>query len=573
MRYYVLASDYDGTLAHAGQVSNETMSALKRLLATRRKLILVTGRELDDLLSILPNIALFDWVVAENGALLYHPATKEVKLLAEPPSAKFVAELQQRGVDPVSVGRSIVATVRPHETTVLQVIREQGLELQVIFNKESVMVLPAGVNKATGLAAALKQMGLSTHEVVGVGDAENDHAFLSICECSAAVANALPAIKERTDLVLQGIDGAGVVELIDRIIDNDLSPLQGKLSRHHLLFGKDADGKEVRLPPYGESLLIAGPSGSGKSTTTTSFLERLAEHRYQFCIIDPEGDYEKLDFAVTLGNGRHEPAVEEVLQLLADPTKNVVVNMVGVRLADRSGYFLKLLPQLLELRARTGRPHWLVVDEAHHVLPTSWELGSFAFPTDLERTAFITVHPGEINTVALRCVGSVIAVGATPAKTIESYCQALGKEPPKIGTLDLDAGEVLLWRMATGEAPRRIHVIPSRTERQRHTRKYAEGELPPDRSFYFRGPEQKLNLRAQNLLLFLQLSDGVDDQTWLHHLGQGDYSRWFRKGIKDDALATETEAIEQKPGISAAESRALIRQAVERRYTLPAKPS
>src|SRR5262249_5013843 len=134
----------------------------------------------------------------------------------------------------------------------------------------------------------------------------------------------------------------------------------------------------------------------------------------------------------------------------------------------------------------------------------------------------------------------------------------------------LEAGEILLWRRQTGEPPRRVRVALSRTERRRHTRKYAEGELAPDYSFYFRGPEGKLNLRAQNLTLFLQMADGVDDQTWLHHLGEGDYSHWFREHIKDDGLAAEAEAVERMPGVSPSESRSLIRQAVERRYTLPA---
>src|SRR5207253_2522882 len=98
------------------------------------------------------------------------PASREIKLLGEPPSERFVQELRRRGVSPLSVGRSIVATWHPHETTVLEVIRDLGLEMQVIFNKDAVMVLPAGVNKATGLTAVLHELELSPHEVVGVGD-------------------------------------------------------------------------------------------------------------------------------------------------------------------------------------------------------------------------------------------------------------------------------------------------------------------------------------------------------------------------------------------------------------------
>ena len=192
MRYLVLAVDYDGTLAADGRVDAPTVAALERLRASGRRVLLVTGRELADLRRVFDRLDLFDRVVAENGALLYDPTARAERPLAEPPPEELVARLRGAGVAPLSVGRSIVATREPHETTVLAVIRELGLELHVVFNKGAVMVLPSGVNKATGLAAALGELGLSAHNVVGVGDAENDHAFLAACECAAAVANALP---------------------------------------------------------------------------------------------------------------------------------------------------------------------------------------------------------------------------------------------------------------------------------------------------------------------------------------------------------------------------------------------
>jgi HAD superfamily hydrolase (TIGR01484 family) len=224
MRYLVLACDYDGTLALHGRVDEATLAALQRVLASGRKLILVTGRELDDLARTFSHQQLFEWIVAENGALLYHPASQQEKVLCERPPQAFLDRLRQQGVTPMSVGRVIVATWHPHETAVLATIRELGLELQVIFNKDAVMVLPAGINKATGLAAALDAMKLSPHHVVGVGDAENDLAFLDLCACSAAVANALPLVKERVNVVLHGDHGKGVRELIDALLANDLGP-------------------------------------------------------------------------------------------------------------------------------------------------------------------------------------------------------------------------------------------------------------------------------------------------------------------------------------------------------------
>jgi len=232
MRYLALACDYDGTLARAGRVADATIAALKKLRASGRKLILVTGRELEDLLRVFPRSDLLDWVVAENGCLLYRPATQEQLPLHEPMPSKFIETLQARGV-PLTVGKVICATWVPHEGAVLEAIRECGLELQVIFNKGAVMILPPGHNKASGLAAALDKLGLSPHNVVGIGDAENDHAFLELCGCAVAVANALPWVKEKADFVTQGEDGDGVVELADEMVASDLAQREEFSARHH----------------------------------------------------------------------------------------------------------------------------------------------------------------------------------------------------------------------------------------------------------------------------------------------------------------------------------------------------
>lgn len=222
MRYRVLATDYDGTLAHDGHVDAPIREALCRLKASGRRLVLVTGREWDELIAIFPQYELFDAMVLENGAMLNRPPSKELQVLCESPSDAFVDNLRRRGVAPLSVGRAIVATFRPNERIVLEVIREMGLDLQVIFNKDAVMILPSGLNKATGLVAALKSLGCAASETVGVGDAENDHAFLAMCGCAVAVQNALPAVKERADIITSAPRGHGVAELIDRILSGKM---------------------------------------------------------------------------------------------------------------------------------------------------------------------------------------------------------------------------------------------------------------------------------------------------------------------------------------------------------------
>jgi len=200
------------------------------------------------------------------------------------------------------------------------------------------MVLPASVNKMTGLGAALAELKLSRHNVVGVGDAENDHAFLNCCECSVAVANAIPAIKERVDLVTNGERGAGVVELIDRVLDDELRSLPMIPEKHGVLLGRTAEG-DIYIDAQEQTLLLCGQSGAGKSTFTAGLAERLIERDYQVCLIDPEGDYENVPGFVTVGDEQHPPSFEQISEILENPASNLIINLVGVKMQDRPSSF------------------------------------------------------------------------------------------------------------------------------------------------------------------------------------------------------------------------------------------
>ncbi len=565
MHYHVLACDYDGTIAREGRVDEATLDALRRLAATGRRLVLVTGRELDDLQRVFPETVLFDRIVAENGAVLHDPRTRRTRTLGPPPPADFVDELARRGVQPLSVGSVIVATWEPWETVVLDAIRDLGLELQVIFNKGAVMVLPSGLNKRTGLLAALVELKLSPHNCAGVGDAENDHAFLEACECAVAVANALPGLKDRADLVTRGDHGGGVVELVEMLIEDDLRGREAH-RRHRVPLGTSESGRLVSLPPHDCVVLVAGGSGGGKSTAATAIVERLVERDYQVCIIDPEGDHDGLEgFAVT-GSPGHPPDLDHVMQALSRPAQHVAVNLLSVAMTDRPRVFASVLTRLHELRLATGRPHWVVVDEASHVLHASSAPVSLDLFQDSTSVLLVTIDPARLDPTVLERTDVVIAVGDQVAATIANFAKATGMAPPTDPAGTDDEGRPLIWfvRSATAE---RLALAPSRAERRRHRRKYAEGELGPDKSFYFRGPRGTLNLRAQNLLVFNQIAEGVDDETWLFHLKNGDVASWFSLAVKDDDLAAIAREVAES-GASAVESRARIRDAIDERYTL-----
>jgi HAD superfamily hydrolase (TIGR01484 family) len=548
MRYHVLACDYDDTLATLGKVDEHTVKTLERVSRSGRKLLLVTGRELDDLLAVFPHADLFDLVVAENGGLLYDPGQRTRDPLADAPPAEFVERLRAQGVTPLGVGAVVVATREPYDVQVHEAIRELGLELQVIRNKGAVMVLPPGVNKASGLAAALVRLQMSRHNVVAVGDAENDHAFLAAAECGAAVANAVPALLRQCDLPLDHDAGEGVGRLAALLLSGELDEVE--VPRHHVLVGhegKEGD-EEVRLPPYGTGLVVAGPSGSGKSTVTTALIERLIEDDYQCVVIDPEGDYAEFPDVAVLGEPDRPPSVEEVLRLLESPDRSAVVNMIGLPLRDRPAFFTELLPRLTSLRARLGHPHWVVVDEAHHLMPAELQEVPIKDVGEVGSTLMITVHPEALSPAALTLVDNVIAVGPEPDATLSAFAGALGRTAPGI---EGGGDGIVLWRTGSDAA------LDART-------------MSKGKSFYFTGPEERLSLRARNLHTFVELAEGVDDDTWTHHLRQGDYSSWIRDKLGDDELAEEVAAVERdEPD----DSLRRVAELIEQRYTLPAEPT
>ena len=567
MHYVALATDYDGTVAHDGVIDPPTLAALQRLRASNRKLILVTGRELEDLIRVLPEIGVFDLVVAENGALLYWPETKRERLLAPAPEPAFVQALRDAGVNPLSVGHAIVATWEPNETKVLAAIRDLGLELQITFNKGAVMVLPAGVTKESGLRAALKELDISPNNTVAVGDAENDFAFFNLCGMPVAVSNALPMLKDQAVLVTEGARGAGVEELIDRLLKTDLAELDSGNARQTVQLAEPlGEGDPLVIVPQRQSLLLAGASGGGKTTLTTGLVERMAARGFQVLLIDPEGDYEDMDEAIVIGSPQDAPDISKVIDLLLKTDSAVAVNLLGVKLPDRPAFFARLLPELLALRARTGRPHFIVVDEAHHMLPESYDPGGDALPAELKGFLFVTVRPEAVSARVMDCLDRMIAVGDEAGAAIRTFCAAVHLDPPDAPDR-VERGEMLTLSR-TGPL-RHLKVIPGSGTRTRHLRKYAEGKLGDDRAFFFRGPGNALNLRATNLVMFIEMGAGVDEATWEHHRKQGDYSTWIGSSIKDQALTQEVAAIEQgdQPFDAARDA---VRTAIEARYTLPA---
>jgi hydroxymethylpyrimidine pyrophosphatase-like HAD family hydrolase len=206
-----LATDYDETIATNGYVDQSTLDALKRFRQSGRKLLLNTGRTLNDLRTVFPDLHHFDLIIVENGAVIFDPHTRQNTPLAEAPPGPLLEAFRRRGV-PLLRGDVILETWTSYSNAIKQSIEESGVPRHLTYNKSSVLINPPGIHKGYGLLTALKRFGISAANTAGIGDAENDHDLLSASGVAVAVPHAIPALKSQAHHIL------GPIELIARIL-------------------------------------------------------------------------------------------------------------------------------------------------------------------------------------------------------------------------------------------------------------------------------------------------------------------------------------------------------------------
>jgi hypothetical protein len=280
-------------------------------------------------------------------------------------------------------------------------------------------------------------------------------------------------------------------------------------------------------------------------------MERLIDAGYQFCATDPEGDYESFEGAVVLGRSDVAPDPTAILETLRTPAQCVVANVLALPQDDRPAFFASLAEATDNLLHEAGRPNWLVIDEAHHFLPTGTDA---RLPAERGSVFMVTTRAELLAPSALEAIDAIVAFGEEAPALLASALKPIGADPALAASSAApQTGRALFWdSIVAGFQP-----DAARVRRVRHRRKYAFESLADSKTFYFRGPEGRLNLRAANLITFAELAKGVDDDTWLFHLRRGDYSRSFAQMIGDEELAQEAHAVERVDAIAA-------------RYTSPA---
>jgi hydroxymethylpyrimidine pyrophosphatase-like HAD family hydrolase len=569
----VLACDFDGTGAAGGSLAPEVAEALG--LARRRGIVtmLVTGRVLDDLKMANVDLGVFDAVVGENGALVWLPDQQRTIQMGKPPPGHFLGELRARGV-PLQAGAVVVGTWDRHTGEVLDLIRRAGVDSQLVFNRSALMLLPSGINKATGVERALAELGRSARNMIAFGDAENDLPLLALAEVGVAARGSVPSLAAAADVQLSQGGPEGVAIYLRHLLERDgVVPTP---PRRHVVLGHDAGGTPATLPASGLNVMITGDPRAGKSWLAGLAAERLIEEGYRVCVIDPEGDYKPLGERpqiVCLGETLALPPPERLPDVLATMPLSVILDLALLPQHAKLRYVDEALGALEAARRVTGIPHWIIVDEAHYFFHEDAPCCRH-FESRTGNYVFVTYRPSLVAPPVFASAGAFVVTRTEIEDEryfINSLLQARGPKDlvpsDALASLGLPAAGLLVEEDG-GSRWQVFQPAERASPHTRHHRKYADGRLPDDKAFRFLHADGAGPALAHNMAEFRDAIRALPLASLEHHLRSGDFSRWAREVLGDAELAGGLAKIEHTAALGGMPRRAEIIRHIEDRYMI-----
>ena len=575
MKLSVLALDYDGTIARDDTLDASVRDAIAEARRLGIKVMLVTGRTLNDLQRVAGELAFVDGVVAENGAIVHFPDGGLTAPLAPPLPPAFAAALQARGV-PFEAGECLVDADASAAPRLLAVIRGLELSIVLVFNRSRVMALTQGISKATGLSAALEMLRTSPRNAVAVGDAENDHELLRLAEVSAAVEWGSATLRASADIVIGGSGPPAVGNFIKSLATSGRLPAPVR-ARRRLTLGHTADGREFSLAVRGRNMLIMGETNSGKSWPAGLLCERLILHGYSLCVIDPEGDYRTLDALPgvrVLGGENGLPTPRALLHALRYPDRSVVIDLSCITQQAKLEYIRSTLPALNVMRRRMGTPHRIIVDEGHYFLRDAVNQRLL----DLEFNGYIVVTywPSQLPQKLVAATEVILVTRESNREEIDAlrqHCQACQHVSHSswamLPELRLDQAVALPVTEEAGSELLPFTIGKRLTPHVRHRQKYVDVPIADDRAFVFRGARAATAGRVRTLREFVIVLQNLELRDADGYLRRGDFSRWISDVFGDHALAREVREHERVYVQSrSANAVSLVVKAITARYEL-----
>jgi hydroxymethylpyrimidine pyrophosphatase-like HAD family hydrolase len=554
MKFSVLALDFDGTIARNDTLDDSVRQAIAALRGVGIVVILVTGRILEDLRRVAGGLHFVDAVVAENGAVVEFPVSGYTTRNGTPPSPRFVDALRQVGIG-FDVGSVVVEADASDAHGILTIIRRLELPLTIAFNRGRLMVLPQTISKATGLKQALAVLRLSPRNAVGIGDAENDHELLQVCEVGVAVGWGSDVLKAAADYVLPGDGPPAVADYVRSLATTRLLPTATR-SRRRILLGHTDDGQPLELAVRGRNVLVAGDPKSGKSWVAGLLCEQLILLGYSLCILDPEGDYaslEALPGVTVLGGANPLPPPGDVVRALRHADVSVVIDLSRAHHDAKFEYMRNLLPALATLRRHTGVPHRIVVDEAHYFLHDVDAPG--LLDLQLNGYTLVSYRASKLHPEALTATQAIVVARESDPHEVQALfalCRSCARQRSPAEWEDM------LGRLAIGEAAvlpvteeaqgdlRRIRLAPRLTPHVRHQAKYIDVPVAESLAFLVWRNGSPTGRRIRTWREFVDVLETTPTSGLKGHLHRHDFSRWIADVFGDYPLAETIRGMEEQ---------------------------
>lgn len=247
----LLISDLDGTLLEKDHtISQETIELVKKIRSLGVLFSIATGRALNAAKSYIERLNITTPVILFNGARIYDPFEKRylvqhllskravelaIEIIASHKSftaAFFVDEevyaynvglnaatymirdaLVYKSISDLEFVKKvdvtkIVFASYPHNLSKLEIELPEvfGQEADVVRSEDDLLeILPKHVNKGNALKELCKMLGISTNEVVAMGDSLNDFEILRISGIGVAVGNAKDELKKIAKLYIDKV--------------------------------------------------------------------------------------------------------------------------------------------------------------------------------------------------------------------------------------------------------------------------------------------------------------------------------------------------------------------------------
>lgn len=537
--FRAVAVDYDGTITSERRPTDPMLAAIRSVRSANRRIVLVTGRILAELVADFPDVyGHFDAVVGENGAVLWHNGYE--RALVPAVSVHLYEALRSRGVW-LRRGQVILATSAVDDQAIREECNRLGLDYKIAHNRSELMVLPTGVSKATGLHAALETLGVSCHSTIGIGDAENDLALLDACEIGVAVGHAVSSLKDRADLVLAQHGTEPVADFLATEVTRGVPAVQPR--RRRVQLGIADNGAEVSIPASRVQVFVDGASGSGKSYLAGLIVENLITDGYSVCVLDMEGDHVNLgnmSGVLALGGREPLPPPEQVVRLIRHRFSSVVIDMSLREPALKYAYARDLLDRLTRLRRNCGLPHWICIEEAH----------------------MVPVY----SILEAQASGSLCLVTYRPEWLSQTVVSS-----PDICITALGDGMALLRPGADATEAQRFRAGSRALSHIRHHRKYADICVPYEKGFTFRDRAGVVGRHVLSLAEFQREIQRVPPGMLEMHAEHRDFSRWVCDVFQDRELARLIRRVEETAGTDGLESlRTSINELLALRYDISA---